>query len=493
MSFVRELQREMGILLLLATGFLAFFASAQSPPSASLSPTVREFVEVDDPIIALVHVRVIDGTGQPSRPNQTLILRDGKIATIGDADSTSIPIGAKVLNLPDRTVFPGIVGMHDHLFYPQPVNMEGKRVRGVLQFDQQSSFTFPRLYLAGGVTSLRTTASAEPYADLNLKAWIDEGKIPGPKIHATSPYIEGQGNFRLQVHELTGKEDARKTAEFWADQGVTSFKAFTHITRDELKEVIDVAHKRGLTVTGHLCSITFREAADLGIDDIEHGFIADFGWDPGKKSDTCPTSVEGKDAVFLKLTPQSPKLLELFRSLIAHHVAVTSTLTAVECCSSERPALQQRLLDAMSPQAQAGYLTQRAMRPPNTSFLKKEMELEYAFVKAGGTLLAGPDPTGIGGILPGFGDQREIELLVEGGFTTVEALHIATENGARFLHEDDRIGTLAPGKVGDLVVVRGDPCAKVADIESVEIVFKDGVGYDSAKLIDSVRGLVGLR
>jgi hypothetical protein len=123
--------------------------------------------------------------------------------------------------------------MHDHLFYPQPMNMEGRRLRGVLQFEQQSSFTFPRLYLAVGVTSLRTTASVEPYADLNLKTWIDEGKIPGPKIHVTSPYMEGKGNFRLQVHELTGPEDARKTAEFWADQGVTSFKAFMHITRDE--------------------------------------------------------------------------------------------------------------------------------------------------------------------------------------------------------------------------------------------------------------------
>ena len=147
----------------------------------------------------------------------------------------------------------------------------------------------------------------------------------------------------------------------------------------------------------------------------------------------------------------------------------------------------------MSPQAQAGYLAQRVMRSPNTPFLKKGMELEYAFVKAGGALLAGPDPTGIGGILPGFGDQREIELLVESGFTPIEAIHISTENGAKFLREGDRIGTLAVGKVADMVVVRGDPSAKISDVENVEVVFKDGVGYDSAKLIESVRELVGLR
>lgn len=480
--------------LLLATliWFLGFFAAAQSPPTAKLSATVKEFVKFDDPVIALIHISVIDGSGQPSRPNQTLILRDGKVAAMGDASSIAVPADAKVLDLRDHTVFPGIVGMHDHLFYPQPINMEGRRVRGILQFEQQSSFTFPRLYLAGGVTSLRTTASVEPYADLNLKTWIDEGKIPGPKIHVTSPYMEGKGNFRLPVHELTGPEDARKTAEFWADEGVTSFKAFMHITQAELKEVIDVAHKRGLTVTGHLCSVTYREAVELGIDDLEHGFAMDSGWDSAKKPDTCPPPSAGKEAVLANLTPESPKLHELFQFLIQHRVAVTSTLTNAEAYSSDRPPLQQRVLDVLSPQAQAGYLAQRITQPP-LGALMKEVEREHAFFKAGGLLLAGPDPTGIGGVVAGYGDQRQIELMVEGGFTPVEAIQVATQNGARFLREEDRIGTLAPGKVADLVVVRGDPSSKIEDIENVELVFKDGIAYDSPKLIQSVRGLVGLR
>jgi imidazolonepropionase-like amidohydrolase len=114
-------------------------------------------------------------------------------------------------------------------------------------------------------------------------------------------------------------------------------------------------------------------------------------------------------------------------------------------------------------------------------------------VRAGGLLLAGEDPTGIGGVLAGFGDQREVELLVEAGFTPLEAIHIATANGAQYLGESDRIGTIAAGKAADLVVVKGDPSKKIEDIENVEIVFKDGTGYDSAKLIDSVRGMVGSR
>jgi len=210
-------------------------AGAQSA-SGKLSPVVREFVKYDDAVIALTHVRVIDGTGAVARPDQTLIIRDGKILALGDATSTAIPAGAKVLDLADHAVFPGIVGMHNHLYYPQPTNIEGRRVRGVLQFDQQSSYSFPRLYLAGGVTSLRTTASAEPYADINLKTWIDEGKISGPKIHG--PYMEGKGNFRLQVHELSGPEDARKTAEFWADLVVVRGDPSVKISDVENVEVV---------------------------------------------------------------------------------------------------------------------------------------------------------------------------------------------------------------------------------------------------------------
>lgn len=478
--------------ILAAAHLSVALASAQSPRNTKLSPEVREYVKFDDAVIALAHVRVIDGTGSVPRADQTVIIRDGTLAAIGDAKSIPVPPGARVLNLTDHTVMPGLVGMHDHMFYPQPVNLAGQRIRGALQFEQQSSFTFPRLYLAAGVTSLRTTASVEPYADLNLKAWIDAGKVPGPKMHATGPYLEGEGNFRLPVHQLTGPEDARKTVEFWADQGFTSFKAFVHITRDELSAAIAEAHKRAFKVTGHLCSITYHEAAELGIDDIEHGFVLATDFNSEKKPDTCPTTTVQSRAAFLALTPESSQVRELFKTLIQHHVAITSTLPVVEAYSSDRPPLQQRVLDVMSPQAQAGYLSQRVLQPPASS-LTKEMELEYAFVKAGGTLLAGPDPTGIGGVVAGFGDQRELELLVEAGFTPTEAIHIATENGARFLGEEDRIGTLAPGKQADLIVVRGDPSSKISDIEAVEIVFKDGVGYDPAKLTDSARGLVGLR
>ena len=125
--------------------------------------------------------------------------------------------------------------------------------------------------------------------------------------------------------------------------------------------------------------------------------------------------------------------------------------------------------------------------------LAMEMAFEKSFVDAGGLLIAGPDPTGYGGVLPGFGNFRQIELLVEAGFTPLEAIKIATYNGALYLEKLDRIGTLEVGKQADMVLIDGDPSANISDIRNVVTVFKEGVGYDSAKLFAAVKGTVGVR
>ncbi len=139
--------------------FLALPALCLPQAASKLAPEARAFVKEDAPVIALTHVHVIDGTGAASRADQTLVIREGKIAALGDAASTKIPEGAKVLDLSGRTIIPGLVGMHDHMYYPSP--------GGAPPLYPQHAASFPRLYLAGGVTSIRTTGSIEPYADLH--------------------------------------------------------------------------------------------------------------------------------------------------------------------------------------------------------------------------------------------------------------------------------------------------------------------------------------
>jgi imidazolonepropionase-like amidohydrolase len=472
------------------------FIGACSSDAQTFSPAVKPFIKIDAPVVALTHVRVIDGTGAAAREDQTIILSKGKIDSVGDAASANIPKDAQVLDLHGYTVIPGLVGMHDHMFYPAG--------NGIFS---EMGFSFPRLYLAGGVTTIRTTGALEPYTDLELKKQIDTGQTPGPKMHVTGPYLEGAGSWALQMHQLNGPEDATKTVNFWLDQGVDNFKAYMFITRAELGAAIQAAHKRGAKVTGHLCAVNFREAADLGIDDLEHGFFVDTEFAAGKKTDQCPEDSENPE-VLAKLDANSGPMHDTIQYLIQHHVALTSTLPVFEMGSfPDRPPVQKRLLEALSPDARSAWLA-NFVRSSDASRLrqrygsdvspwpaafKKEEEFEYAFSKAGGLLLAGLDPTGMGGVIAGFGDQREVELLVEAGFTPVEAIHIATYNGAQFLGDLDRVGTIAPGKQADLVVIKGDPSQKIDDIENVETVFKDGIGYDSAKLIESVRGVVGSR
>jgi imidazolonepropionase-like amidohydrolase len=473
---------------------LSLSTLAQQP---TLSKTVQEYVRVQSPKVILTHVRIIDGTGAPAAADQNIVIESGKIAAIEKGADVAASPNLTVLDLGGYTVMPGIVGMHNHLYYIARPDIDAQRHFESPVVLPQLTFSAPRLYLAGGVTTMRTTGSVETYADLNLKHAIDAGKLPGPHIDVTGPYLEGATSYFIQMHHLTGPDDATQTVNFWADRGVTSFKAYMNITRDELRAAIDAAHARGIKVTGHLCSVTYKEAAELGIDDLEHGFFVNTQLDPDKKPDVCSSSAGSE--TLLKMTADSPEAKDLINTLVSHHVAVTSTLPVFESeAGPGRPPARQQVLDAMTVEARNDYFLLR-QRPPNAPTPKidpavlwqHDLALERAFVAAGGLLLSGPDPTGRGDVLPGFGDQRGIELLVEAGFSPLEAIKIATLNGAIYLARDKETGSIAVGKNADLVVIKGDPSKQISDIENVEIVFKDGVGFDSQKLIDLVRGRYG--
>ncbi|HEV8408333.1 MAG TPA: amidohydrolase family protein, partial [Sphingomicrobium sp.] len=428
---------------------------------------------------------------------QTLLI-DGPTITAVQAASMPVPEGYRTIDGNGETALPGLVGMHNHLFYLQRPNIDSAGHFDSPIIVPQMTFSAPRLYLANGVTTMRTTGSVEPYTDLSLKREIDAGHLVGPHLDVTGPYLEGPGAFFIQNHQITSPEDARKEVAFWADQGVNSFKAYMNITRAELKAAIDEAHRHHLKITGHLCSVTYPEAVELGIDNLEHGFFVNTQLDPGKQPDKCS---EGQGIpTLVAMKPGSPQANALIKLLIGHHVAVTSTLPVFEQSLPLHAPLNPKVMAVLTPEAKESYLylrnlaATRGPTPRGQAFAeayRNDLGLERQFVAAGGLLLAGPDPTGNGGVIPGFGDLREMELLVEAGFSPLEAVRIATLNGATFMGLADRIGSIAAGKDADLLVVRGNPAADIHDVEKVETVFKDGVGYDSARLLDSVAGRYG--
>jgi imidazolonepropionase-like amidohydrolase len=440
------------------------------------------FVKIDAPVVALTHARVIDGTGAPARDNQTLIIRAGNIEAVGDASSVQLPAGVTALDLTGRTVMPGLVMMHEHLYYTTGPGVYG-----------QLGTSFSRLYLAGGVTTMRTGGNVNGIMDINLARRIAAGELAGPAIDATAPYLNGPNTF-LQMHVVKTADEARQHVAYWAGQGSTSLKAYMQISREALKAGIDEAHRRGMKVTGHLCSVTYGEAADLGIDNLEHGFFAATDFVADKQPDVCPGQGVGQQAV-AAADPDGTAFQALVKKLIDRHVALTSTLTVFETFTRGRPTPPG--LDVLTPSLRDSFMraydrAQQNSQSVYSTLFAKGMALERAFAKAGGTLLAGTDPTGSGGVVPGYSDQRQIELMVEAGFSPIEAISIATLNGARYMGRDNRIGSIAAGKQADLVVVLGDPSRTIGDVRRVETVFKNGVGYDPARLVESVRGQVGI-
>lgn len=457
---------------------------------ASLAPLTMSFVSV--PIVevtVLSHVRVIDGNGSPPVDNQrvTFNTTSGKIMSIINDDPTApaIPSNAHIIDATGMTMMPGMVGMHQHLFYPSPF--------GGIYVEQ--SLSAPRLYLAAGVTSMRTSGSINGYTDINTKILIDAGSQPGPHIHITAPYLDGPGNPVPSIHKLESSLDARRHVDFWANAGATSFKAYMWIAKDHLKTAIQTAHARGLKVTGHLCSIGFTEAAELGIDHLEHGLFADTEFNANKRDGECPPSSDTW-LTLASLNISSERVQHSLNTLVAHQVGVVSTLSVLDTFIAGHAPMDNATLDQMLPASREAYIESAAQfAKMNTSIYEhvmiKQFEWERAFFSKGGLLMSGADPTGFGGVIAGFADQHQLELLVEAGFTPLEAIRISTWNGAIGLGVSHCTGRLSVGMNADMILVNGNPSVDISDVRKIVTIFKDGIGYNSTALRNSVKGLTG--
>ena len=469
--------------LFAALGVAVLGAVLSAYQAPQFSNTVRGFIKHGEPEIVLTNARVIDGEGRPPSENLTIVLRNGMIAEIsGGGAKVNVSPGATTIDLTGKTVLPGFVMFHEHLYYPSGGGVYA-----------QLGASFSRLYLAGGVTTMRTGGNVNGVMDIKLKQEIEAGRQAGPAIDATAPYLNGPNSF-LQMHGLKDPDDARRQVEYWTEMGATSFKAYMNITRAQLGAAIEAAHARGAKVTAHLCSVTYSEAADLGIDNLEHGFFASTDFVAEKKPDECPGQGAGQRTI-ASLDENGAPFKALVKKLVDRNVALTSTLTVFETFTPGRPKPPglDVLVAPLRDQYERAY--ERASKNTESNYVRllpKGMALERAFVRAGGLLIAGTDPTGSGGVIPGYANQRQVELLVEAGFAPLEAIQVATLNGAKYLGRERRIGSIAVGKQADLVVVNGNPAVNIADIRNVETVFKQGIGFDPVKLVESVRGRVGL-
>lgn len=465
--------------------FIFIFLVVITIEAQEFSNQVKRFITVNENIVAITNVTIIDGTGAAPKKNQTVILNKDQIQEVGTFSKTKVPEGAKVIDGTGKTVIPGLIMLHEHLFYSKP--FENWFSVG------QMTFTFPRLYLAGGVTTMRTGGSIQPQTDLNVKKWIAEGKMTGPKMDVTGPFIEREGPRVPELGFIGNTEEVSKIVNYWADKGVTSFKVYNNITKEDLKICVAEAHKRGLKVTGHLCSLTYKEASEIGIDNLEHGFMASSDFAIDKVENICAPFAARTGLVNEAI--DGKKINDLIELLIKNKTTITATPVVFEPYTGHEVVPGGGLDALASPfkeQVQKRYDRSQQKDAQSIALFNKNLQWLKRFHEKGGLLVAGTDPTGAGRTVAGYANQRTIEIFVEAGFSVSEAIKISTYNGAVFLKKEKQIGTLEKGKKADIILINGNLEQDIKNIRKMEIIFKDGIGFDSQKLFESVKGQVGL-
>lgn len=442
--------------------------------SIKLSDSLRPYIKYNKDLLAFTNATIVDGTGKAIKQNQTLIIENGIFKDMGNDTDIKVPQNAKTINLKGKTIIPGIVGMHNHLHIPRFPDVGDVAAK---------------LYLASGVTTIQTCGAAAPYKELELAERIKYGKQIGPDIIPSAPFITGQGGNPNMIIPRDTKH-LKDTMQHWLDQGVKWFKVYRNTNPNDLKTIIDVAHKNKAKVRGHLCSITFEEATKLGIDGIEHGLNSTSDFRTNKVYGQCNGGREYMDELIIN----SPEVKQLQQLMIDNKVFLTSTLAIYEASIPNRAFADKRTIKAMSPFLQDQYKERRASfdKQMNDSIrnnrLKRIMQFEYQYYKMGGLLCAGVDAGRH--VLPGFGDQRNYELLIEAGFKTEEAIQIMTGNGAKAL-ECTNIGTIQIGKKANFVILNGNLEKDATVIKNVETVFKKGIGYNPESILETIEEQFG--
>ncbi|WP_209309980.1 amidohydrolase family protein [Salinimicrobium oceani] len=424
--------------------------------------------------ILIKNIKLIDGTGGPVLKERSVLVENGVFRMIGHSSDFQALKDVTIVDGKGKTMIPGLVGVHNHLHIP-----------GFPFIGEVAS----KLYLASGVTTIQTCGAASAKREIALAKKIAAGEAIGPEIIPSGPYITGKGgnpNMIIPQNEI----HLRDTIRFWANQGVKWLKVYRNIEPEFLKIVIDEAHKRNLKVTGHLCSVTFKEASEMGIDAIEHGFNSVSYFRSNKKTGTCSGTREYIDT----LDMQSKEVDDLLHRLVKNGTALTSTLSIYEASIPSRRFIDERSAEIMAASFREDFQhlkdqpDQKEINAIREKRFKRIMEFEYRFYQKGGILSAGVDAGRH--VLPGFGDKRNFLLLLEAGFTTLEAINIMTKNGALKLGRSD-IGTIEPGKRADFVILDGDLELDPKVIEKTEKVYSNGKPYDPEVILESLKGKYG--
>ena len=421
---------------------------------------------------------LFDGVSDTRRQNTGIVIRDGKFAEI-DADlQEQVLAAAQVIDLTDNdTILPGMIDLHAHYNF------------NLVDVGRTEEVVYNGIiFLANGVTSTWSAGEYYPERVIEQRDLVDSGESVGPRLFASGPYF---GGFRCEYSIETAADDCaawpnditeeeiRAEVDKWAEQGVISIK-IKQATPGEMKIIIEQAHRRGMTTAAHLANydweydVELRDAILMGLDRVEHQLTLGSG---------------GADSA------EMPQMIDL---MLAHGVYYDANLQMYGGINERREHASEMLwtdeAKYFTPYAQT-LLEKRGEPEPESDdaeFTQRVLELKSLFDAGGAHLLiVGTDEPVYTNLLPGFAFHRELLAMTYAEIPPAAVLKAATINGAMALGIDARLGSIEAGKLADLFVVRGNPLDDIKVARDIRFVFRDGIAYNPAELLQSAEGKIG--
>ncbi|MCA1560540.1 MAG: amidohydrolase family protein [Acidobacteria bacterium] len=428
--------------------------------------------------VAIMGGTIIDVATGSTVPDGVLLLNGERIARVGTRSDVQVPAEARVVDARGKWIVPGLVDMHAHI-------SEGVNAGLPLE-----------LYLANGVTTIRDPSGNLTVLRLTRES-LTSGERIGPRLFFTGPMLDGKPPvWPAGCILVDTPERAASAVTFLIDQGVDYIKVYNNVTEAALVTILRTAHARGVPVIGHVPrTLTMTRAIELGMDGLEHIRVTGRELLPkaeADKIDFLPVT-ERETLLWQAFDLDSPRLAQLVALLATKKIFLDPTLTTDEfyAAPSADPAKDpnnQYLPGALlrrwtsAPDVAIFTLPPELKEAARASF-RKRLQFVRMLAQAGVPIVAGTDGVGLGTLLPGFGLQHELGLLADAGLTPLQALQAATITAARALKREKDLGSLAPGKFADFLLLDANPLLDVRNAARISLVVKGGLVYRPADLL----------
>src|SRR6266498_1753285 len=421
--------------LLLCGGVLAQGRQGEAVRKTKLS--LREVNQVARPdanhVVAIVGATLIDGRGGPPVPDAAIVVRGERIIAVGKRAAVNIPSGAEVINAGGLTLVPGLIDAHFHI---------------------DGDDALPALYLTHGVTSLRDPGQW-------IEAYDAARKAPAqvPRLFLCGPHLDSPpAAYPKDSFIVRDAEETRLAVNRFADDGASAIKVYFRLPLALIRVAVETAHARGLPVTSHLEIVDATDVIRAGIDGVEHATSFGTALLPLRDAEKYRQAVladnnarrEGRYQVWNSINLDTPRARSLLKLIVDHGTFVSPTLAVFERQKGDKDTTEMHV----------------------RAFKQMEAFVGHAF-RAGAHVVVGSH-SDVPHAKRGWAYQRELELLVESGLTPMQAIVGGTMENARFFHIADRLGSVEPGKLADLVLVEGDPLKNISDMRRVRRVMLNG-------------------